>query len=266
MDKQTRQAFIIKQKKQLNLIGVMVERNIKNTYRGSMLGVLWTVLNPLLTMSVLAFVYSKVFGTNMIEMKYPVYVLSGLIMYSSFFRGGTIMGLPSIVNNRGLVEQTQIPITAYPRVATYTSLVNFLFSFVALVIVMLIYKQPFKWTLLLIFVDMAPLLLLTIGTTYIVSTIYVFFRDIKNIYAVLTQLLMYLTPIFYTMDRLNNDIVVKLLKFNPMYYFVDYFRLIIIGQVPSISYHLVIFGMGIAFYALGTLIITQNKRKIILGL
>jgi ABC-type polysaccharide/polyol phosphate export permease len=225
-----------------------------------------TVLNPLLSMFVLSFVYSQVFGAQMENIKYPVYVLSGMIIYNTFFRTGSTMGLSSIVDQRYLVLQTQIPITAYPRVAVYTAVINFLFSFIALLIVMVMYGQPFKWTLVLLVVLIAALLLLTMGVSYILATVYVYFRDIRNIYGVLVTLLMYMTPLFYTMESLHNQLVVDLLKYNPMYYYVDYFRLIIMGVVPSWEYHLLIFGMGFFLYAFGYVFLVQSKKRFIFHL
>lgn len=257
---------VIVGKKRFNLLFTMVKRNVKTMYRESVLGVIWTVLNPLLTMFVLSFVYSQVFGRDMEEIKYPVYVLSGMITYNSLFRAGSNMGLTSIVDKRNLVMQTQIPITVYPRVSVYTALVNYGFSFIALLVVMLIYKQPFHLTLLMTPVLLIALMLFTMGTTFVVSTVYVYFRDIKNIYNVFVTLLMYMTPIFYTIETLNNELASKVLKFNPLYYYVEYFRQLIMGHVPSWESHLLIFGMGLFVYAVGYAIITGSKKKFVFHL
>lgn len=264
MDKVKVKRFFLERKRNINLIYEMVKRNIKNTYRESVLGIIWTVLNPLLSMAVIAFVYSNLFGNNMTDIKYPVYVLSGIIVYTTFFRSGTQMGLISIESNRSLVLQTKIPISAYPRVAVYTGMVNFIFSFIAMLIVMAFVHQPFKWTLLLTPFLILGLLLLTMGISYILAVLYVSFRDIKNIYGVLTQLLMYLTPIFYTIDRLNNETVSRLLTYNPMYYYVDYLRLLISGELPTIKYNFIVFGLGVFIYALGYLLLNLKRDKIIL--
>ncbi len=257
---------LVYMKRNINLIYEMVKRNIKNTYRESVLGIIWTVLNPLLNMAVMAFVYTNVFGGSMIEMKYPVYILSGLIVYNTFFRGGTQLGLTSIESSRGMVLQTKIPITAYPRVSVYTAAVNFVFAFIAMLAVMLVVKQPFNWTLALTPILILGLLLLTMGVSYILAALYVSFKDIKNIYGVLTQLLMYLTPIFYTIDRLNNETISNLLSYNPMYYYVNYLRLLIQGHLPTIKDNFIVFGLGVFMYALGFLILNLRRDKIILKL
>ena len=253
-------------RKNANLLAVMVVRNVKTMYRESVLGIIWTVLNPLLTMFVLSFVYSQLFGRDMTEMKYSVYVLSGMLVFNTFFRAATTGGLTSIVSRRALVMQTRIPVTCYPRIPVYTSLVNFAFAFIALIIVMLIYKQPFKPTLAMVLVLMPALTLFTLGASFILSVVYVYFRDIKNIYAVFVTLLNYVPPIFYTINVLNNPLFTKVLKFNPMYYYVDYFRTIITGHVPGWEAHLIIYGMGIFMYAFGYLFISVSKKKFIFHL
>ena len=265
--KKTKRAeFWHERKKNVNLLATMVIRNVKTTYRESVLGIIWTVLNPLLTMFVLSFVYSQLFGRDMVEMKYPVYVLSGMLIFNTVFRAGTTGGLTSIVSRRSLVMQTRIPVACYPRIPVYTALVNFLFAFVALIVVMLIYKQPFRATLLLTFVLLPALTLLTMGVSFILSVVYVYFRDIKNIYNVFVTLLMYATPIFYTINALQNPLFNKLLVFNPMYYYVDYFREIIMGHVPGWDMHLLIYGIGIFIYAFGYMFVTHGRKKFIFHL
>ena len=264
--KEDAQVFIGERKKGLNLLAVMVVRNVKTMYRESVLGIIWTVLNPLLTMFVLSFVYSQVFGRNMVDIKYPVYVLSGMIVYNTLFRAGTMQGLTSIVQKRSLVMQTRINPTYYPRIAVYTALVNFGFAFIALIIVMLIVKQPFHWTLFMMLVMLPPLVMMTMGIAFVLSVVYVYFRDINNIYNVFATLLMYATPIFYTVDALKNPLFEKFSQFNPMYYFVTYFREVIKGNVPDLGLHLVLYGLGIFLYAFGLIFISRNKKKFIFHL
>ena len=266
LKKERRAEFWHERKKNFNLLATMVIRNVKTTYRESVLGIIWTVLNPLLTMLVLSFVYGQLFGRDMPGINYSVYVLSGMLVYNTVFNSGTQGGLMSIVSRRSLVLQTRIPVACYPRIPVYTALVNFAFAFIALVIVMFIAKQPFRPTLLLTLVMMPALTLLTMGVSFVLSVVYVYFRDIKNIYGVFVTLLMYATPIFYTIDALNNPLFTKLLNFNPMYYYVNYFREIIIGNVPSWEAHLLIYGMGLFMYAFGYMFITHSRKNFIFHL
>lgn len=254
------------EKRRFNLLYTMVARNVRTIYRDSVLGIVWTVLNPLLTMLVLSFVYSNVFGRAMENIKYPVYILSGMLVFNTFFRNGTTMALTSIVDKRALVMQTRLPVTVYPRVSVYTAAVNTFFGFVALAIVMLIYGQPFKPTLAYSVVAIPGTFLFTMGASYILATVYVYFRDVRNLYGVFVTLLNFITPIYYTADALGNAAVTKVLKYNPLYYYVDFFRQTIIGNLPSPEHHLIIYGFGLLVFAIGYLAVNKGKKSFVFHL
>lgn len=254
------------EKRRFNLLYTMVARNVRTIYRDSVLGIVWTVLNPLLTMLVLSFVYSNVFGRAMENIKYPVYILSGMLVFNTFFRNGTTMALTSIVDKRALVMQTRLPVTVYPRVSVYTAAVNTFFGFIALAIVMLIYGQPFKPTLAYSVVAIPGTFLFTMGASYILATVYVYFRDVRNLYGVFVMLLNFITPIYYTADALGNAAVTKVLKYNPLYYYVDFFRQTIIGNLPPAEHHLIIYGFGLLVFAIGYLAVNKGKKSFVFHL
>lgn len=257
-------ANALKIKKVLVILGSMVERSIKTQYRRSVLGVFWTVLNPLLTMLVIAFVFSAIFKRN-IAMDYPVYVLSGNIVFN-LMRMATSESLTSIVNNYDLLTKTRVPQAAFPISKNLSAAVNFGFSLIALIIVMLFripYGVRFHWTMFMIVPFLPSIMLFSIGLSLILCSIYVRFRDIKHIYSVFLTLWMYLTPLFYSVDLLPPD-VVKFINFNPMYHYVTYFRDIITGTVPSALTHLIIYGIGIFCFGVGWLVFSLSKKKFIL--
>ena len=170
----------------------MVKKNIKNQYRRSFLGVLWTVLNPLLTMLVLAFVFSQIFGRKGIDMDYPVYVLSGSIVFT-LMRMATVQALPCMVNNYDLLTKTRVPYYVFPTSSVLSSVVNFGFSLIALIIVMLI-RIPngvtFHPTMLMIFIPWLPsIFLFSLGLSFFLCTLYVRFRDVSHLYNVFLTLI-----------------------------------------------------------------------------
>ena len=122
-------------KKSMVVLSSMVEKNIKNQYRRSVLGIVWTVLNPLLNMIVMAFVFSSIFGRADIEMDYPVYVLSGTIVFT-LMRVSTSESLTCMVDNYDLLTKTRVPYAVFPVSHTFSSTVNFGFSLIALIIVL----------------------------------------------------------------------------------------------------------------------------------
>ncbi|MCR4874152.1 MAG: ABC transporter permease [Clostridia bacterium] len=253
------------------VLGAMVSRNIKTQYRRSVLGILWTMLAPLLNMIVLTIVFSRLFGRNNINMDYPIYVLSGNIVFT-FMRVATSTALTSLVDNYDMMMKTRIEYEVFPISKAISSMVNFGFSCVALIIVMLVRilqhveNVGFHWSMLLTIVPWLPFYLLFVaGISLILSVIYVRFRDIKHIYTVVLTLWTYLTPLFYSLDSLHlSDTVMTIMKLNPMYYYVTFFREIIQGQIPSLTTQMVCYGCGVVMFIIGWVCFRLAKKRIIL--
>lgn len=256
-------------KKSYVVLSSMVARNVRNQYRRSVLGILWTVLNPLLNMLVMAFVFSNIFGRDNIEMDYAVYVLSGTIAFT-IMRAATNNAMHSLVNSYDLMTKTRTPYYIFPLSHVFSALVNFGFSLIALIIVMLIRlptgKVVFSWTMFMVLIPWLPcIFMFTTGLSLILSVIYVRFRDIGHIYSVLLTLWNYLTPVFYSLKSLNLDATaMKIMKLNPMLHYVNYFRDVINGVVPDWKTHLVCFGAGAIMLLIGLLIFRLARRSIIL--
>ena len=266
MPKQRSKANLVSVRRGLITMWSMVVKNIKNQYRPSVLGILWTVLNPLLTMLVMAFVFSSIFGRGKINMDYPVYVLTGNIVFN-LLRTATDQALPSMVNNYDLLTKTRVPYAVFPASAVASALVNFGFSLVALIVVMLI-RIPkgvtFHWTMPMLLVPWLPaMLMFCLGLAFFLCTIYVRFRDIKHLYTVFLTLWMYMTPVFYSTSILS-DKVQAVLKFNPMVHYLGYFRDVVSGTVPSWQTHLIIYGVGLGALGIGYLVFRLSRRKFIL--
>ena len=249
-------------KKDSYVLRVMVKKNFKAQYRGSILGILWTVLNPLLNMLVLSFVFANMFGRG--TGNYPVYILCGTIIFN-IMRQVTSQSLTCIVGNAGIIKKTRISYSVLPLSNTFTALVNFSFSFIALIIVMLIYKQQFYWTILLTLTIVPAVTLFSLGIGYFLSSLYAFFRDIKHIYSVGLTLWQYLTPIFYTATAIGSATATKIINLNPMTVYVTAFRDIIQwGTIPSGITYLIMYGWAFGLLAFGYLVFKLNRRKYIL--
>lgn len=253
-------------KQSMYVLSSLVKKNIKTQYRRSTLGILWTVLNPLLNMIVLSIVFSQILGRDMVGVDYPVYVLTGNMVFN-LLRQATASALPSLVDSYDLLTKTRISFYVFPTSHVASSLVNFGFSLIAMFLVMLV-RIPngvrFYWTILMIIPFLPALLLFSLGIALVLSTLYVHFRDIKHIYSVFLTLWMYMTPIFYSITRMSVK-VQTVIKLNPMYQYLEYFRqAVIFGQVPSLQSHLIIYGIGILSFIIGYLIFKASKKKIIL--
>ncbi len=214
-------------KKNRNILYELVRKKVKAQYRNSSLGVIWTVLNPLLNMLVMWLVFSNFFGKG--DPMYPLYLLVGNIVFQSL-RSSTSESLPSIVNNRSLLLKTKVDPYLFPLSTTLSSIISFGFSLVALLIIMIITSiisgiNIFGYQILFSLLILPALLIFEYGISLILSSLYIYFRDIKHFYAVFMTLWMYLTPIFYKINILeNNSFGLFFVKLNPMYYFVTFFR------------------------------------------
>lgn len=255
-------------KKSMVVLGSLVGKNIKNQYRRSVLGILWTVLNPLLNMLVMSFVFSKIFGRNSINMDYPVYVLSGNIVFS-LMRASTTSSLTCMVGNYDLLTKTRIPYAVFPISNVLSSTVNFFFSLIALVIVMLVRMSAgvtFHWTMILIIFAWLPgILFFSTGISFVLSVVYVRFRDIKHLYAVFLTLWTYLTPVFYSIDALKLDgSYLTVMKLNPMLHYLQCFRDLVNGTIPSGKEFLICYGVGLGFLGIGYLIFRLSRKRLLL--
>ena len=251
---------------QAYLLRLLVRRNIKNQYYRSFIGVLWTVLNPLLNMLVMTLVFSNLFGNDeTLTLDYPIYILSGNIIFN-IMRTSTSGSLPCLVRQRDMLQKTRVSIALFPTANVLSSLVTFLFSFVALLIVALVRyltgDYVFAWQIVLVVVLVPAVALFSLGISYFLSALYVFFRDIEHLYTVILTLWTYLTPLFYTVNRLGSDLIKKIMFLNPMYHYVEYFRTLLDGRIPSGLEHLICYGFAIASFAVGYLFMRAVRNHI----
>ena len=215
-------------KRDKNTIFELANRNIKTQYRGSVLGFLWTILNPLLTMLIMWLVFDKIFGRSPY---YPIYLLCGNIMFSAL-RASTAGALTSIQNNRSLLLRTKVNPYVFPCAVSISTMINFFLSLIALIPFMIWLsvtqaQNLFTYRLLFILFMLPAFWLFEFGLGMLLSVLYIFFKDIKHLYHVFLILWQYLTPIFYTIDRFEgNDVgpIVTIIRCNPMYHFVTYLR------------------------------------------
>ncbi len=217
-----------------DLLVLLVQRDLKLKYRRSFLGYLWSVLNPLLSMIVMAIVFTRMFKRSIPN--YPLYLICGNILFS-FMRDSTNQALNSVIGNAALLKKTYVPKYIFTLSKITSCMVNFVLSLGALVIVMVATGQPFRWMNLLIIVPVVELYVFCVGLGLLLAAGTVFFRDIKNIWSVVTLAWMYLTPIFYSVESFNDSkekgvVVISTLgliirRFNPMYMYIQQFRYLI---------------------------------------
>lgn len=245
------------------LVQQLVSRDFKTKYKRSFLGVLWSFLNPLLTMTVQYLVFSNLFRFDIPN--YSVYLLCGIVLFN-FFSESCSMTLLSVVGNASLISKVYVPKYIYPLTRTISSLINFLISLIPLFAVTLISGvYPTKAWLLLPFVVVC-LTVFALGIGMLLATAMVFFRDTQFLWGVLSMIWMYLTPLFYPESILPNNIA-WILKFNPLYYFTKFARMLLIDGIspePIMYFQCFLFAVGAL--AVGAYVFKKNQDKFVLYL
>jgi lipopolysaccharide transport system permease protein len=220
------------------LVALLVLRELKVRYKRSVLGLFWTMLNPLLLMVVYTIVFTTVMPVA--QHNFPLFLLSALLPWL-FFSTAVLQGLSSILVNQELIRKVRLPQAVFPLSVVGSNLVNFAISFVPLLALMLALRQPFTRAMLFLPVAVLLLAIFTSGVTLLFATLTVFFRDVRHLAEVLLQVLMYLSPVLYDLRMLGDRKVWwfnyfrAFLAANPMTYLIALVREpVYYGHVPGL--------------------------------
>lgn len=216
-------------KKYKFLIKQLVQRDFKVRYKRSILGVFWSFLNPLLMMIVQYVVFSQLFKANIDN--YPVYLLSGLVVFN-FFNEGVTVALGSIVGNASLITKVYIPKYIYPVTRVLSSGINLLMSLIPLMIAAVLTGEQITKAYLMLPYILICVVIFTIGLGMMLAAAMTFFRDIQFLWGIFSMIWMYLTPMFYPVSIVP-DTFKPFVMNNPMYFFVSAVRSIVLdGMTP----------------------------------
>lgn len=243
------------------LLYVLVMRDIKRKYRRSVLGVLWSMLNPLLMMIITAMVFSTLFRFA-IE-NYVLYLLIGQVVFT-FYSESTNFAMGSILDNSPLIKKVYVPKYLFPFSRVSSSCVNLLFTFPAILIMMLYTGMYPTWRVFSVIVPLALMLLFCLGVGLILAASVVYFRDFFHLYGVLLSALSYATPIFYP-EQIVPERFQFILTFNPLYYFVRGFREVLyLGGLPHLDTIVVCTCLAAVALMLGVAIFRRAQNHFIL--
>lgn len=243
------------------LISQMISRDFKTKYKRSVLGVMWSFLNPLLTMSVQYVVFSTIFKSGIPN--FPVYLLIGIVCYS-FFTDAVGQSLMSIVGNTNLITKVYVPKYIYPITRVFSCGINLLFSLVPLFIVMLLSATPFRPAALMLPFPLICLLLFCIGMGLLLCTCMTFFRDTQFLWQVVSMLWMYATPIFYPENILPGHLSL-IIKLNPLYHVIRLMRsLLMDGISPDIRTYAICFLICFIPFVIGAWVFKRKQDRFIL--
>lgn len=252
--------------KDVFILRQLVSKDFKLKYRRSVLGVVWSVLNPLLMMIVMSIVFSYMFRHN-IE-NYPLYLILGNITFS-FMSDSTKQGLRSIIGASSLLKKIKVDRFVFPVQKVLFALVNLAFSFIAVLIVMLWFHVMPTWHFILLPICLFLLVLFCCGLAMILGAAAVFFRDVIHLWGVVITAWNYLTPVFWDYQMLIDNhapwIVLMIVRLNPMYNYVQFMRDIVLWQtVPTAATIALCVIWAVGMLALGIIVFKKSEHKFIL--
>lgn len=243
------------------ILAELVKKGIRLKYRRSYLGILWSLLEPLLSMIVLTIVFGTLMGEKTKE--FPVYILSGRLLYS-FFSQSTTAALKSIRANSSIIKKVYVPKVLYPLSGVLFNYVIFLISLIVLAAVSLVLGVFPTFYLIQAVVSLFVLLLLSLGVGLILSTVGVFFRDMEYLWNVALMLIMYTSAIFYRADKLLGSKWSIVLKANPLFSVIETFRSAVFGEAMNLKYLAYAFCFSVVAIIIGVVIFKKNEDKFIL--
>lgn len=227
--------MIDKLKKNQFLFEELVKRDFKKKYKRTILGMLWSVLSPLLMLLVMKLVFTQFFGRT--TPHYTTYLFAGTLLFS-FFNESTSQGMTSLMGNAAIFSKVNIPKYLFLLSKNVQTLINFAITLFVFFVFCILDQITFTWKFILLLYPILCLVLFNLGIGMILSALFVFFRDIQYLWAIFTQMLMYMSAIFYNIDQYD-PFIQNLFLLNPMYLHIRYFRKIVIdATIPTIWFHL----------------------------
>ncbi len=241
----------------------LISKDFKLKYRRSMLGILWSVLNPLLMALIMYLVFSNVFNMRGQGVdNFAVYLMLGQLMFN-FFSESTGNAMGCMLSAAPLLKKVYVPKYIFPMEKVCFALVNTAFSTVALIILMVITGAPLHATALLFFIPLFTMFLFNLGLGLVLAALAVFFRDIMHLWGVFVTALLYFSAIFYTPDMLS-PFLQKVILFNPVYWYIATMRqLVLYGALPTKDMLLVCCGCAAVTLAAGVYIFRKNQDKFV---
>lgn len=238
----------------------LVRRDFKSKYKQTILGVIWSMLSPLVVFTAQSLIFTVFFGRT--TPHYPTYLITGIIVYS-YFTDATKSGMFSLVSNGVIISKINVPKNIFLLSKNVACLLNFVLTLIILFVIAIFDGINFNISFILLLYPIICLMIFNVGMGYILSALYVFYRDTQYLYGIFTQLLMYFSAVFYTVDKFGEEFR-HYFFINPLYCYISYFRTIIIdNQIPSLALHGICIGYALAVLLIGVLVYKKNNNKFV---
>ena len=244
--------------KHLFLFEELVKRDFKQKYKGTVIGMAWSVLSPLLNLLVLRLVFTQFFGRGMDH--YTTYLFAGTVFFS-FFKEATKGGMSALTSNASIFTKINVPKYLFLLSKNVSAVINFGLTLVVFFLFAAIDGVTFGWHFLMLLYPILYLILFNVGVGLILSAMYIFFRDTKYLYDVFTLLLHYCSAIFYYVDSYPAKLQ-GIFLINPVYLPIKYVRVITLdGNIPSLEFHLLMLVWTAIVVGIGALIYKKCNHK-----
>ena len=236
----------------------LVKRDFKAKYKRTVLGMVWSVLSPLLMLLVMSTIFVHFFGRN--TPHYIIYLFSGLIVFN-YYTEATNDGMNSLMGNANIFSKINVPKYLFLFSKNISSFINF--CIILLIYFVFIYFDNIKitWNFLFLLYPIMCLVFINLGIGLILSALFIFFRDIQYLYRVFTQVVMYGSAIFYTVENLPIHLQV-IFYCNPIFVCITYFRSIVLhNAVPDLRLHLLLAGYALVLFGIGCWVYKKYNYK-----
>jgi ABC-2 type transport system permease protein len=234
------------------LLEELIKRDFKKKYKRTILGVMWSMLGPLMQLAVMVLVFTHFFGRDIPH--FPLFVFSGMMLFN-FFKESTDQGMMALNANSGIITKVKVPKYLFLLSKNASTLLNFGLILVVFFLFALVDGVTFHWRFLLLIYPVITLTIFNFGAGLVLSALFVFFKDVQYLYNILSMLIMWVSAIFFDISTFPEHIQ-RLFLLNPVFTHIHYFRLIILhGVIPAwhiqllcALYALLAVGVGAFFY------------------
>ena len=240
-----------------------VQREVSKSFKGSYLGVLWTVLEPLSLLVVYTIVFSGILRTRFVPdgttTNFAIYLFCGLLPWLAF-SGAVTKSVRALRSNAGLVKKVVFPLEMLPASTVAAALVSQLFGLTALLVIVGVIDRQLQWTLVFVPLLLVPQLIFTLGVGYIAATVGAFVRDLQEAMGAIMRLWFFLTPVVWPLSAVPEQYR-PLLELNPMTLLVgDYRRVVLEGRVPDWGNTLQFTIIGVILLVIGFFVFERMKK------
>ena len=236
----------------------LVKRDFTRKYKRTILGMGWSIISPLANLIIMYLVFNNLFGNNVNH--YAIYLFAGQLVFS-YFTDATNMGMTALLNNAGIFTKVNVPKYLFLFSQNISSLINFALTMVVFFVFVAIEGIPFNWVFLMLLFPTGCMIVFNTGLGLILSALQVFFRDMQYLWGIATQMIMWLSAIFYTLDSFPEQ-VRELYNLNPLFVYISYFRSIVLdGVIPSMRCHVLCAAYALIAFFLGCMMYRRYNQE-----